>query len=333
MKKTIIDLTKIDTKNGVAATYADGIMFLTNEKTNRGNAFTKKAPFAVPIKIVMRIKLSEPRFDIFLANGSISFHGNELHIKDIKNKHVRVFENVGDLPLNEFFDLEWILEADFMAVCVNGETWVCDTHTAYMDELKRNPGYYFLSDISISCFKDAPIEVQSIVYYENSKQRIEDILPKYFGGEMMETVMNFIAFLQQHKMKLKWGVENGWQALYAKSTIVWVKLGVDKWSITVCLPTINDYQDFILSEGWQDFIWNKLKLRYCWECNPNRSCLGGRSGTLLGKSFERVCAVTFPLRKYYKYGHGVNLVYTNPDDAAIERIKKLLQLEQKARDN
>jgi len=110
MKKTIIDLTKIDTKNGVVTTYADGIMFLTNEKTNRGTAFTRN-----------------------IAGGEFEYH-----------------ENRGEVSYDEFVDIEWFIGKEVMAVKVNGEIRHTEIDGGYIKQFEETPDLTISSEINIA---------------------------------------------------------------------------------------------------------------------------------------------------------------------------------------
>ena len=86
--------------------------------------------------------------------------------------------------------------------------------------------------------------------------------------------------------------------------------------------------EIIIKEGLQNLIWDSMF--YCVhsigsgffrkECNPNKGCAGGKNMMLLGKGFEGICIGR------------VRTHILNPDKAAVDGIKRLLDLEKKARD-
>jgi len=162
-KMVSIDLTTMETKNWVKAAYSDELMVLTNEGSDRGRAHTLQE-FSVPVKIDLRVKLSEPRLEILYHRGSLRFTQedgkSELRIIDVENKEVNKYENIGNLPTNEFVDIEWILAKDFMAVRVNGEVRDFDTSSAYIAALKENPNFNFSSPISVCCYRDEMVIVE-----------------------------------------------------------------------------------------------------------------------------------------------------------------------------
>ena len=85
------------------------------------------------------------------------------------------------------------------------------------------------------------------------------------------------------------------------------------------LNHIQDYEDRIFLESWQDIIWDDL--HYCRKCAYNCSNL---IKTILGKVFTGLCRAQF-------YNGRFPVSFVNPDEAAINRIKKLLEFEREAR--
>ena len=164
------------------------------------------------------------------------------------------------------------------------------------------------------------------------KPKIEDVIPEYLDGDMEKNAIDFITYMQENKMVLRWaGVHNAWKANYKSKPICYVRLADGnnpawlssaknaKLTITPYLNNINKYQERIINEDWQDSIWDNLY--YCKVCG--NGCAPGKDKIILGKEFKGLCNGIFYCR--------FSVSFVNPDDITISRIKKMLEWEKQAR--
>jgi hypothetical protein len=171
---------------------------------------------------------------------------------------------------------------------------------------------------------------------EKAKPLIEDFIIKHLNGNLKQTVLSFVAYLRENNMTLKWVSMNGWDAVLKKEKVchINVPLGTGTldehiWFVSPILDCIADYEKTIKSEGLQDFIWSNVfycvhdpKSPYAGRnCNPKKGCAGGIDITTLGKEIRGKC------------GHRPHLHIFNPDDTALGKIKRLLELEIKTKEN
>jgi len=170
---------------------------------------------------------------------------------------------------------------------------------------------------------------KSLKYQKANKPSIDSILPHFLDGEMLNLALDFAGQLQSNKMKLKWASENRWKAMCAKSTICWV------WyhkglNLSPCFVTIHDYEEFIINEGWQTFILDRLN--FCRPCNTKRQCVGGRDIVIFDQKLKGVCTQNIFGSIHQQTECGLTLNYKNPNETTVGQIKKLLDMEQNARD-
>ena len=159
------------------------------------------------------------------------------------------------------------------------------------------------------------------------KPKIENVLPYYLDGRMLKTALDFVAYLRADKMNPAWTLHNAWKAAYKGKPIFYIRLGKEwvrktenvKWVFTPYLNHIDEYEDEIFKENWQHMIWDDL--HYCRNCG--HKCPPGIK-SILGKEFSGLCHGIF-------YGGRLPVSFVNPDEAAINRIKKLLEFEKNAR--
>jgi len=174
------------------------------------------------------------------------------------------------------------------------------------------------------------------------KPNMEDVLSEYLEGDTKRIALDFIAYLQQNKMKPMWTAANCWKTVYKGKPIFYIRLAsrgdeqtqwyfrtkkpsdmtdwAHSWVIYPYLNHINEYQDEIIIEGWQSLIWDNLC--YCQNCGVG--CAPGSTKTIVGKEVRGLCTCGI------HSGH-LRVFFVNPDEMAISCIKKLLELERQAR--
>jgi len=159
------------------------------------------------------------------------------------------------------------------------------------------------------------------------RPEVDDVLPYYLEGKMLESALDFIAFLRAEKMKPGWvGVHNAWRSNGKGKPLCYVRLGREwvrdtknvKWVVVLYLDCIDDYINKINIENLQDIVWNDL--HYCGDRDCANGCSPGETKTILGKEFSGLCPIFY---------NRVNFV--NPDESAIRNMVSLLRLERDAR--
>ena len=156
------------------------------------------------------------------------------------------------------------------------------------------------------------------------KPKVEDVLPYFLDGKMLECAIDFVAFLRAEKMNPGWaGVHNAWRANNKSKPICYIRLGKEwvrdtknvKWVVVLYLDCMDDYADKI-SEDWQKIIWDDL--HYCRNCAYG--CFPGATKSILGKEFSGLCPTFFN-----------RVCFVNPDENTIKIVTGLLELEREAR--
>jgi len=174
---------------------------------------------------------------------------------------------------------------------------------------------------------------------------VEDSIRELLDGETRQTALDFAAWMRENRMKPSWYLINKWKASYKSKTICNLHIswygkngfhrgyydssgGSVAWYINPCLSHMDMYNEQIKSEGLADFIRdNAFSCVYSGKspspgvgCSPGKPCAPGRGVTILDREIENNCC-----------GHFTMLVW-NPDQTAVNKVKRLLELEQAARD-
>ena len=167
-----------------------------------------------------------------------------------------------------------------------------------------------------------------------TKPLIEDVVSDFLCGDMKKNALDFIAYLRANKIKPVWAVTNGWKATYKGKVLYYIRLHTDEWKtshlkslygkhswvVTLFIEdNMSKYEDTIIDEGLQNFIWDNV--HQCMVCRS--PCHGKmpphRDTTALGKEIKGIC-------------HSRELTWVfDPDETALNCIKRLLELEQNAR--
>ena len=179
-------------------------------------------------------------------------------------------------------------------------------------------------------------DITTLQFQRENKPNIEDVLPHYLDGKELEAALKFIADLRASKMNPRWaGVHNTWNCSYKGKIICFIRLGaiwhaarkVDKikWEIAPNLINISAYENEIIDENMQNYIWDGLA--YCKSCINSdglmRKCFPGVNKTVLKKDIVGICGGF--------YGGRIPISFQNPDETAINIINRLLELEKLAR--
>jgi len=177
---------------------------------------------------------------------------------------------------------------------------------------------------------------------KGNRPKIEEVINYCLDGDMQKAALDFAEWMRENKMplKIRSSSTRNQGAIYKGEQICtvivyagddWKRAGEpypddpQYWTVTPKLSHINKYEEVALSEGLQNILWDNINI--CQNhsgnkmgCHPDKRCAGGREFTILGKKF-----------------HGVKWCYPhstirNPDDATINGIKRLIELEKLARE-
>jgi len=162
---------------------------------------------------------------------------------------------------------------------------------------------------------------------ESKRPEIEDVINDIITDrDMKKLALDFAEHMRKNKMTLRDArFTNAFKAVYKGKCICYVRLKknsdcIEKfWIITPYLEHIGEYEKSIIGEGLQSFIWDNV--HYCRFCRtPCHGHLPGMDITLLGKEIKSVCRGRQPIWVF------------DPDETAVNCIKRLLEFEQKSRE-
>jgi len=170
-------------------------------------------------------------------------------------------------------------------------------------------------------------DITTLKVQRETKAKVEDVIPHFLDGAALESALDFIAFLRTQRMSPSWaGVHNAWRVNSKGKPLCYIRLGKEwirdtegvKWVVVLYLDNMDEYANKIISEGWQNIVWDDL--HYCRKPNCPYGCSSGMKKVILGKEISDLC---------YTFVNKVNFV--NPDVADLEIIVRLLEFEREAR--
>ncbi|MCL2285612.1 MAG: hypothetical protein FWC32_04520 [Firmicutes bacterium] len=176
------------------------------------------------------------------------------------------------------------------------------------------------------------------------RPKVEDVIPLIVDKDNQQNALDFVAWLRENKMSPGWGgIHNTWNVNYkgkvlCKVVLVTKGFGIpteNQWTCFLYLANIEKYEDVILAENLQDFVWDNLVFCVC-APNMGRSQKIKHLASMGGTCNEARCAVTVTVCGKvfeYKCGNGTFRCYwfVNSNEAEMAAIKRLIQLERQAR--
>jgi len=154
---------------------------------------------------------------------------------------------------------------------------------------------------------------------------IEDAINQSLDGDMKNNALSIVAYVRENKLKLPWGgTINTWKAACKGKPICFIRVDTEHneknaWGASVHLYHFREYENIIISEGLQDEIYKNLS--HC-DCSPSK-CGHAKKDMAFGKEITRCWSVLGFGTSYYSCGE--------PDEAMLERMKWMLDLEIKTR--
>ena len=184
-----------------------------------------------------------------------------------------------------------------------------------------------------------PIKVQ-----KGNRPKIEEVIAYCLDGELQKNAMDFTVWMRENKMPLKLYTSNtrSYRVMYKGWCMCFIFLHhIDdinsafykgKPSLIKISPTLqllDTYKDIVISENLTDIKWDDDV--FSQTCKWNNAFADTFSPCGNGCGYGSVDRTIF--NKDYKYiCRWRGLKVCNPDAATFEKIKRLIKLDQKARD-
>ena len=150
--------------------------------------------------------------------------------------------------------------------------------------------------------------------YKKNKVTPEERIPVHIAdGEKQKAALDLVSWLRANKLSPGCYGINRWKASNKGTGICFLLLENDSMRVRLDLTYMKEYEESIMAEGMQKFVFDKIS--YCHHC---AGCKPGIDITLLGRGLKRICRTMI-------------LYIQDPDEASVVYIKKLLELEKKAR--
>ena len=148
---TKIDLTTMINKGDFELNYNGGLMEIIKDRKGKGMLTNQQ--FKLPLKIEMRAKC-DGQFCLRFAKGIICFNWHHirtsLFTRNIAGGEFEYHENRGEVPYDEFVDVEWFIGKEVMAVKVNGEIRHIEIDGGYIKQFEETPDLAISSEINIA---------------------------------------------------------------------------------------------------------------------------------------------------------------------------------------
>jgi len=194
-------------------------------------------------------------------------------------------------------------------------------------------------------------DITNLSVQRELKPKVEDVIPHFLDGHNKALALDFVAYLRANKTAPGWaGIHNQWKSVCKGKNICRISFisprwfattksnkRDSKWVVTVYLQHLSTYEDVVIAEGLQHLLWENVY--YCvhkpkdsvphvdlrqsamsYPCN-HWNCAPGKNIIICGKELTNVCRGD-NLQYYWVY---------DPDEMALNGIKRLFELEKQAR--
>jgi len=183
--------------------------------------------------------------------------------------------------------------------------------------------------------------ITSLAVQKIAKPNIEDVLPHYLSGNVLKNALDFIAYLRENKMKPTWTIHNAWKAVNKGKVLYYIRLPVydahfqrpnqpagtsweRSWCVTPFLMNIAKYENLITDEADKKIIVDNFYgcKPYCRmaKCSMKNTA---KKIVICNTEFVRYCGDSMLRNR--------SLWVVNPSEVELDCIKRLLELEKKAR--
>ena len=151
---------------------------------------------------------------------------------------------------------------------------------------------------------------------QKTKPKIDEVVENILHGENLISVLEFIAFIKESKISLRWASQNCWH-LYFKSTRIGNIRMTDKYRKNYALPDNSwafspwgseDVLESLVENNSEakEVVWNNIRLcSNCCNCGP------GHKRIVSDKAFENTCHSWLRM--------------LNPDEETLKFIKMVLR--------
>jgi len=154
-----------------------------------------------------------------------------------------------------------------------------------------------------------------------TRPKAEDMICKYFEGEIKQNALDFVAWLKANKLSPRFAATNAWYIYHENDNFMqlridskeWptVELDTEKTAFCLCFSAYTKFHDLLLNtEALKEAVITGMKP--CTDCSPN--CERREElpiARVCGEIVENTCV------PYY-------LVFRDPSAEIIERVKKVI---------
>jgi len=149
---------------------------------------------------------------------------------------------------------------------------------------------------------------------KKTKPAPEELIPNVkIDDDRQKAALDLVAFLRASKMNPGWYGVDKWKASNKGTGICFLIAEGGSLRIRLDLINMDKYEESVMKAGLHEFVWDQI--HHCQNCS---GCAPGRDKTVLGKELKNLCK-------------GSHLIIRNPDETAVNSIKKLLEMEKAAR--
>ena len=143
-------------------------------------------------------------------------------------------------------------------------------------------------------------------------KKIEDIIKSTLNGDAQKNALELIAHITANDFTITMNDEND-ESGWVVPNLGFIMINGSEefpgpWTMWMEVNNIGEHSELPIDEHIKEFAW--ANIAPCGSCGGD--CSPGITSTIFGKVFENTCQS--------------NLMFTNPDAEAVDRIKKIVDI-------
>ena len=166
-KSNEIDLTTMVRRGEVECQYKNGLMEIKVDGDNyNDDGMVTPQSYKLPLKIALRAKTDGKDIRIRYANGKRIFNWwhtkSTLVTSDIMDGSFNMQKKRGEIPIDEFVNIEWIFGRNESVIKVNGKIRHSESDCVYIRAFKENSEFNLSSPITITAAGGSTVTVEKL---------------------------------------------------------------------------------------------------------------------------------------------------------------------------
>ncbi|OGO88354.1 MAG: hypothetical protein A2Y15_00865 [Clostridiales bacterium GWF2_36_10] len=128
--------------------------------------FLTPCEYTLPLQIKLKAMTDSTNIRLYYALGEVILNWecmlDELRVHDVKNGRPYGFPGKGNIPVNEYIDITWVIKKEGMELFVNGIERLNSSDFPYAAAIKQNPALKFSSTVGVGSAWGSTVTIREL---------------------------------------------------------------------------------------------------------------------------------------------------------------------------